>query len=97
MRRKMNQIISWLEADGFESHKDQILSDEYSKALRTLIDTGCVKPLHAWGGDIIDLTLLNHSFTYQLERREIWLNRFYGFFAGVAVTVVAELLLRVVL
>lgn len=96
MRRKMNQIIKWLETDGFEVHKDQILSPEYSKALRALINTGCVEPISAWGGDILALHLLDRYATYQLERREVWLNRLYGFVAGVAVTVVAEFLLRVI-
>lgn len=96
MRKKMNQIITWLETDGFESHKTQILSPKYSKALHSLIDTKCVEVTYAWGGDIIAIFLLNHSATYQLERREVWFNRFFGFVSGVLVTVAATLLLGVI-
>ena len=97
MRRKMNQIIKWLETDGFDAHKEQITSDKYSKALKALIDAGCVKAIGAWGGDIVSLTLLGHYATYQLERHDVWINRLWGFLAGVTITVVAELLLRAIL
>lgn len=83
MRKKMNQIIKWLETDDFDVHKEDILSDKYSKALKTLIDTGCVQAHKAWGGTILRLTLLDHSATYQLERRDVWSNRIWGFVVGI--------------
>lgn len=92
MRKKMNQIIEWLETDGFDAHKDDILSDKYSKALKTLIDTGCVEAHSAWGGDILMLTLLDHSATYQLERREVWINRLLGFLAGIVTGTIGSVL-----
>lgn len=92
MRRKMNQIISWLETDDFNAHKDEILSPKYSKALKCLIDTGCVRAVHGLGKDIDALELQDHYATYQLERRQLWFNRAISFATGVAVTIVSKFL-----
>lgn len=96
MRRKMNQIIKWLEADGFEYHKHEILSPEYRKAVNALIDTQCVEPLYGWGGTIVSLSVLKHASTYQLERHDVWFNRLAGFISGVLSTVAATLLLSLI-
>ena len=97
MRRKMNQIIKWLETDGFSAHQDEIQSPEYAKALRSLIDTGCVTAYRTWGGKIVKLSLNDHYATYQLERHDLWVNRIVSFLIGVATTVAAGFLLHILL
>lgn len=96
MHRQINQIISWLETDSFNAHKDEILSPKYSKALKCLIDTGCVRAVHGLSKDIVAMELLDHYATYQLERHDIWVNRLVGFIFGVLTTVAATLLIGVI-
>lgn len=92
----MNKIIKLLENKSFDAVRDEILAPENEKALKALIDSGCVKATRAWNGEIVHLQLLDHSATYTLERQEIWLNRLYGFISGVLVTVAAELIVRAI-
>ena len=97
VRTRMRRIIRLLETNDFNDVKDEILAPANAQALNILIDTGCIDVSRAWGGAIVNLTLRSHSATYRLERHDVWINRLYGFICGVAVTVVAELLLRVIL
>lgn len=96
LRYRMNKIINLLENNSFPNVRDIVLAPENEKVLKVLIDLKCVQPLYAWGGEIVNLKLLNHSATYTLERRDIWLNRFYGFMAGVLTTVAGTLLIHAV-
>lgn len=92
LRYRMNKLIHLLEDHPFDEVRDTVLAPENRKALNALIDLECVKPLHDWSGNIISLTLLEHSTVYELSRQEVWLNRLYGFIAGVAATVAGELI-----
>ena len=94
IRSDMNKIISMLESSGFQKNRDVILSPEYADAVKTLIDTGCIKAVHSFGGEIVGMKLLDHASTYRLERQDVWLNRLFGFLAGVATTVAATVLLH---
>ena len=96
LRIRMMKIVHLLENNSFKDVKDIILDRKNRKALNALIDLGCVKPLRDWGGEILDLELLNHSVIYVLERHEVWLNRLYGFIAGVVTTAAGELIAYVI-
>lgn len=94
-RRRMNKIISLLETSPFQDVKSEILDPKNRKALDALIALECVKPLTAWGGEIVDLTLQNKSVIYGLERSELWFNRIVSFLLGVATTATATALMHV--
>lgn len=96
-RSKVDKLFYVIENDGFDAARSEILSPENIDALNYLEDSGRVKIHYDINGDIAFVEPLSHHVTYRLERRDIWLNRLWGFLAGVAVTVVATLLLHVVL
>lgn len=91
---RMNKIIKLLENNSFDAVRDTILDPKNEKALKALIALGCVSPFYA-EDEIYDLTLLNHSVVYGLQRADLWKNRIVSFFLGVATTVVAGFLLHV--
>lgn len=93
----MIKIIKLLESNPFDAVKDEILAPENDKAIKALLDLGCVKVIRGWNGGIIRLILLDHSTVYVLQRQEIWLNRLYGFIAGVLTTAAGELIALVIL
>lgn len=84
LRFKMNKLIRLLERNNVAAFNAAIQSKPYMKALNTLEDTGCVKTVRSYSGEIRHVKLLNHSVTYQLGRQEVWLNRLFGFLAGIA-------------
>lgn len=88
---RMNRIIKLLENNSFSDVRAEILDPKNDKALRALIDLGCVKPFWA-DNEIYFLELLNHSVVYGLERQELWINRIVSFLLGVATTLVATAL-----
>ena len=90
LRYRMNKLLKLLETNDFNDVRDEVLSPENRRAIDALIDAGCIEATTAWGGDIVNIRLLRHHVGYQLSRQEIWLNRFYGFLAGVATSVVAH-------
>ena len=92
LRYRMNKLIRLLEDHPFNEVRETVLAPENRKALNALIDLKCVKPTYAWGHEIVGLSLLEHSVVYELSRKEIWLNRLYGFIGGVITTVVGELI-----
>ena len=94
LRRKMNIVISLLESNKHSEAVSLANTPEYSKAVKALIDTGCVKATRANGGKIVLMDLRDHYSTYQLERHEVWLNRLWGFISGVIITLVAEYLIN---
>ena len=96
LRYRMRRIIKLLESNSFDSVRDQILLPENEKALKALIDLGCVKPTYAWGHELIYLDLLDHSAVYALNRQEVWLNRIFGFIAGALTTVAGNLLVHAI-
>lgn len=72
-------------------------SESVRAAVRFLADNGFVK--YAYSGDAAMYFYLDHKGLHsrefrQLEARERWLERLYGFLIGVATSVIAELILR---
>ena len=96
LRYRMNNLIHLLETHPFDEVRDTVLTPENRKALNALIDLKCVKPLYDWSGNIINLTLLEHSAVYELSRQEVWLNRLYGFITGVVTAAAGELIVYAV-
>lgn len=92
LRYKMIKLIRLLESHPFSEIRDTVLAPTNEKALKALIDLGCVEATRAWGGEIVSVRLLDHSAVYRLERSEVWLNRIYGFIAGVITTAAGELI-----
>ena len=90
LRYRMNKLIRLLENGDLDSFNAAIKSDSYAKALKALEDSRCIDVTRAWGGDIVRVRLLSHYAAYQLSRRDLWLNRFYGFLAGVATSLAAH-------
>ena len=84
LRFKMNNLIRLLERNDTAAFNAAIQSKSYMKALNALEDAGCVKTTRSYSGDVRHVKLLNHSVAYQLSRQEVWLNRLWGFTAGVA-------------
>ncbi len=97
LRYRMHRILHLLEDHPFKEVQDTVLAPRNRKALNALIDLGCLKATRAWGGEILDLQLLDHSAIYELERSEIWLNRLYGFIAGVITTAAGESIAYVII
>lgn len=97
LRIRMRKIIKLLETHSFNDVEEIINDPKNKKAVEALIDIGCVKATRTWGGKIVALKLLDHSATYELQRSEIWLNRFFGFMAGIITTAVGELIVYVIM
>ncbi|MBR2674317.1 MAG: hypothetical protein IKE52_02535 [Mogibacterium sp.] len=92
IRYRMNKLIRLLEKNDSEAINAAIASPRYVKALNELENLGCIKTVRSWGGDIVRVWLDNRYVSYQLSRRDVWLNRLWGFISGVAVTLAAEFL-----
>lgn len=93
LRYRMNKLLKLLETNDFDDVRDVVLSPENRRALDALIDAGCIEASTAWGGDVVNIRLLRHRVGYQLSRQDIWLNRLWGFLAGVATSVVAHFII----
>ena len=87
LRHKMNKIIRVLERDDEKALDSILQSGSYSKAFDALEDEGCIETLRDFNGNIHGAFLERHYATYQLQRQEIWMNRLYGFLAGIASSV----------
>lgn len=96
-RSRVNNVFRMIEHDGFDAAQSEILSPDNADALQFLADTGRIKIHYDINGSIVFVEPVSHHVTYRLERREICLNRLWGFLAGVASTVAATLLLHAVL
>ncbi len=83
IRYRMKKIIRLLEKNNDSAVYTLARFPKYTKALAALSDIGCVKVDKAWGGDIVSITLLDKSATYQLERYDLWINRIVSFILGV--------------
>lgn len=95
-RFRMNKIVRLLEADQEEAVLELASSRKYRKALLALEASGAVRLLKDFGGKILDVSLLDSYALYQLNRREIWINRLWGFLAGVATSVVAHAIISLI-
>lgn len=96
LRYRMNRIIRLLENNDSDGINAAIDSGKYQKAIKALEDQGCIKTVKDWSGSIRNIWLADHYATYQLSRQDIWLNRFYGFLAGVATSVVAHCIIALI-
>lgn len=94
LRYRMNKIVRLLESGKESEIYDLISSSQYRKALLALESAGCVKLTKAFGGDIVGIYLLDSHVGYQLSRRDVWVNRLWGFLSGIAVTLAAGFLLN---
>lgn len=90
LRCRMNRIIRLLEAGKESEVYDLISSSKYRKALLALESAGCVKLTKAWGGEIFGICLLDSHAGYQLSRHDVWVNRIFGFVAGIVTAVAAH-------
>lgn len=97
IRYRMNKILKLLKSDDIATVKQLVQSDKYEHTLRSLSDIGCVKITRAWGGDIVNMKILDHSFTYQLERFDLWLNRIIGFICGIITTIVGQFIISLLI
>ena len=93
LRYRMNKIVRLLDSGKKPEVYGLISSSKYRKALLALESAGCVKLAKAFGGDIVGIYLLDSHVGYQLDRRDVWMNRLWGFMAGVATSVVAHYLI----
>lgn len=96
LRYRMNRLIRLLKTNQENEVLDLIASDKYRDALLTLETIGCVKLAKAWGGKITYVSLLDSRVGYQLSRHEVWENRFIGFLAGAATSVVAHYVIALI-
>ena len=90
MRYRMHKLIRLLEKGDTAGFNAAIGSDKYLKALKALEDESCIKAVKDWNGTYVRVWLLDHYTTYQLSRHDIWINRLWGFLAGVATSVAAH-------
>lgn len=90
-RLKMHKIIRLLEKD---PNNTQILDPKYRKALLALANTGSVKVVKTWGGEIVRVSLEDAYAMYQLKRSELWTNRIVSFLLGVGTTVLASIIIN---
>ena len=95
LRCRINKLIRILESEDSDALTAALDSAEYMKALNVLDDSGCVKVVRDMNGTVHNVWLLPHYATYQLNRREVWLNRFVGFLAGAITSVVAHYLVTI--
>lgn len=101
IRRRINKFISLLDSKNGTLSGDDLSLIQGKKDLQVisiLEASGCIKVDRSWGGDISLIVTTHNGFSiYQLERHDIWMNRFYGFISGVAVTVIADIIRNVLL
>ena len=90
IRSKMNKLIRILEKEDSDALNSVIHDKVYLKALDSLEDQGCVKVIRDMNGTIHNVWLQPHYATYQLSRCDVWLNRLWGFIAGVVTAVAAH-------
>ena len=88
LRYRMNNLIRMMENDDRDALNNALKSDIYQKAMKALEDEGCVETLRDWSGTIHKAFLRDHYVTYQLSRQDVWINRFWGFLAGIATSVI---------
>lgn len=97
-----DRIMRELSESGSEMRTDLLrelnTNQKLQESLALLETRGYVSVRRAWGGDIVSVTASQRGRAYFIEkterRREKWLDRLYGFLSGVAVTVIADLILR---
>ena len=65
-------------------------------ALKALHEIGNIKIFYAGDGPYA-VEFKVHSYIYLLSRKERWLERLYGFVAGVAATVIAEIIIKMII
>ena len=101
IRRRINKFISLLDSKNGTLSGDDLSLIQGKKDLQVisiLEASGCIKVDRSWDGDISLIVTTHTGFSiYQLERHAIWMNRFYGFISGVAVTVIADIIRNVLL
>lgn len=66
-----------------------------SKILSALHDTGAIYVLNAENG--IYSVHPGKGTLYHLDRQDVWTNRIIGFLSGVAITLIAEAVIRAIL
>lgn len=93
LRYRMNRILKSLEHGDEKTVLSLVSSQKYRNAVLVLSDVGAVKVIKSWGGDIVRVILLDHHATYQLERRDVWLNRILGFLFGIGTSVLTALII----
>lgn len=94
IRYRMNKIIRLLTADQDDAVMKLITSDKYREALFALSSAGSVKVFKDWGGNILNVSLLDAYALHRLSRYDVWMNRLWGFLSGVAVTLAVEFLIN---
>lgn len=95
---RINKIIKLLDEHSGTLSRDSldlIRGKEYRNAISALEDSGCIKVIRVGDGVIAMIVTTHKGFSvYCLERHDVWINRIVGFITGVAVTVIADLIMH---
>lgn len=105
IRARVNKCISIIENScsqgGFSNGELEFLcSDKYLEALHILEDAGCIKCFYRYGDPRRPYSILpthKRFSVYKLERHDVWVNRFWGFVTGVAVSIVGGVIINFLL
>lgn len=103
IRMRIRQCISILSRSSDSGVSPDTISLLYSKkyasAMQILEDSGYISCIRSWGSHVpVSVAVKNTGFSvYKLNRHDVWMNRLWGFLAGVAFSVLADLTVRFLL
>ncbi len=105
VRHKINKCIAIIESSdntaGLSDDEIALLySKKYNRAMHILENSGCITCAYRYGDKRIPyhVSLTHDGFSiYQLNRHDVWINRFWGFISGVSVSIVAYIIKSVLL